>query len=93
MTEDSSLVEATVRLSRPGLSVPMPHFVIAELTQEAPKLEGQTPITLSMHGLVEEPRSSLAEEEGGTPMPTSGLLQVAERRRKYRASPGGAGAS
>lgn len=63
----------------------MPRFVIAELTQEG----GQTPITLSMHGLVEEPRSSLAEEEGGTPMPTSGLLQVAERRRKYRASPGG----
>ncbi|XP_058011244.1 dysbindin domain-containing protein 1 isoform X4 [Ahaetulla prasina] len=52
-----------------------------ELTQEASKLEGPTPITLSMHGLVEEPRSSPAEEEGGTPMPTSGLLQVAERRQ------------
>uniref|UniRef100_A0A8C5WTL8 Dysbindin domain-containing protein 1 n=1 Tax=Laticauda laticaudata TaxID=8630 RepID=A0A8C5WTL8_LATLA len=47
----------------------------------APKLEGKTPITLSMHGLVEEPQSCPAEEEGGTPIPTSGLLQVAERRQ------------
>ncbi|KAM3828982.1 dysbindin domain-containing protein 1 [Vipera latastei] len=52
-----------------------------ELTQEAPTLEAQTPITLSTHGRVEVPRSPPAEEEGGAPIPTAGLLQVAERRQ------------
>ncbi|XP_063169215.1 dysbindin domain-containing protein 1 [Candoia aspera] len=52
-----------------------------ELAQEALKPEGLAPVTLSLHGLAEEPHSSLAEEEGGIPVPTSGLLQVAERRQ------------
>uniref|UniRef100_A0A8C3XRM2 Dysbindin domain-containing protein 1 n=2 Tax=Chelydra serpentina TaxID=8475 RepID=A0A8C3XRM2_CHESE len=33
------------------------------------------------HGLVEEPPSPPAEEQGGIPIPSSGLLQVAERRQ------------
>ncbi|KAL7979686.1 hypothetical protein Chor_004844 [Crotalus horridus] len=59
----------------------MPRFVISELTQEAPTLEAQTHITLSTHGRAEAPRSPPAEEEGGAPVPTAGLLQVAERRQ------------
>ncbi|XP_074865076.1 dysbindin domain-containing protein 1 [Carettochelys insculpta] len=34
-----------------------------------------------VHGLVEEPPSPPAEEQGGIPIPSSGLLQVAERRQ------------
>ncbi|XP_039186955.1 dysbindin domain-containing protein 1 isoform X1 [Crotalus tigris] len=52
-----------------------------ELTQETPTLEAQTHITLSTHGRADAPRSPPAEEEGGAPVPTAGLLQVAERRQ------------
>ncbi|XP_062997480.1 dysbindin domain-containing protein 1 [Elgaria multicarinata webbii] len=49
--------------------------------KEAPKLERLAPLIVPIHGLVEEPHSPPAEEEGGIPIPTSGLLQVAERRQ------------
>ncbi|XP_060109853.1 dysbindin domain-containing protein 1 [Heteronotia binoei] len=47
------------------------------LTEEAQMPEQATPL----HGLVEEPPCPPAEEEGGIPIPTSGLLQVAECRQ------------
>ncbi|XP_054856558.1 dysbindin domain-containing protein 1 [Eublepharis macularius] len=51
------------------------------LTKEAQTLEQATPVIGPVHGLVEEPPSPPVEEEGGIPIPTSGLLQVAERRQ------------
>nr|XP_056718387.1 dysbindin domain-containing protein 1 [Euleptes europaea] len=51
------------------------------LTQAAQTPEQATPLIAPVHGVVEEPHSPPAEEEGGIPIPTSGLLQVAERRQ------------
>ncbi|KAH0619720.1 hypothetical protein JD844_000658 [Phrynosoma platyrhinos] len=55
--------------------------VFPELTKETPKPERPAPLIVPAHGLVEEPPSPTTEEEGGIPIPTSGLLQVAERRQ------------
>ncbi|XP_077166748.1 dysbindin domain-containing protein 1 isoform X2 [Paroedura picta] len=44
-------------------------------------LEQVTPLIAPVHGLVGEPHSPPAEEDGGITIPTSGLLQVAERRQ------------
>ncbi|KAJ7312182.1 hypothetical protein JRQ81_006542 [Phrynocephalus forsythii] len=53
-----------------------------ERIPEAQKLERPAPIILPIQGLVEEdPPSPPAEEEGGIPIPTAGLLQVTERRQ------------
>lgn len=60
----------------------MQPFVVSELIKGAQTPERLAPIIVPIHGLVEEPHSPPAEEEGGIPIPTSGLLQVAERRRK-----------
>ncbi|XP_033012949.1 dysbindin domain-containing protein 1 [Lacerta agilis] len=52
-----------------------------ELIKGAQTPERLAPLIVPIHGLVEEPHSPPAEEEGGIPIPTSGLLQVAERRQ------------
>ncbi|XP_072836753.2 dysbindin domain-containing protein 1 isoform X1 [Pogona vitticeps] len=53
-----------------------------ELMKEAQKPERPAPVILPIHGPVEEePSSPPAEEEGGIPIPTAGLLQVTERRQ------------
>ncbi|KAL8195123.1 UNVERIFIED_CONTAM: Dysbindin domain-containing protein 1 [Gekko kuhli] len=49
--------------------------------KEAPLPEQVAPFIAPVHGLVEEPPSPPTEEDGGIPIPTSGLLQVAERRQ------------
>ncbi|KAF7244658.1 Dysbindin domain-containing protein 1 [Varanus komodoensis] len=49
--------------------------------KEAPPLERPSPLIVPAHGLAEESHGPPAEEEGGIPIPTSGLLQVAERRQ------------
>ncbi|CAI5782307.1 domain-containing 1 [Podarcis lilfordi] len=59
----------------------MQSFVVSELIKGAQTPERLAPIIVPIHGLVEEPHSPPAEEEGGIPIPTSGLLQVAERRQ------------
>ncbi|KAM9122553.1 dysbindin domain-containing protein 1 [Pangshura tecta] len=50
-----------------------------ERVKEAQTLERAAGIPA--HGPVEEPPSPPAEEPGGIPIPSSGLLQVAERRQ------------
>ncbi|XP_050778265.1 dysbindin domain-containing protein 1 [Gopherus flavomarginatus] len=50
-----------------------------ERVREAQTLERAAGIPA--HGPVEEPPSPPAEEQGGIPIPSSGLLQVAERRQ------------
>uniref|UniRef100_A0ACB8EAV5 Dysbindin domain-containing protein 1 n=1 Tax=Sphaerodactylus townsendi TaxID=933632 RepID=A0ACB8EAV5_9SAUR len=55
-----------------------PHPVLAK---EAQTPEQGPPIITPVHGEVEERPSPPTEEEGGIPIPTSGLLQVAERRQ------------
>ncbi|XP_075795918.1 dysbindin domain-containing protein 1 [Pelodiscus sinensis] len=51
----------------------------AERVKEAQTLERAAGIPA--HGPLEEPPSPPAEEQGGIPIPSSGLLQVAERRQ------------
>uniref|UniRef100_A0A8D0BJM8 Dysbindin domain-containing protein 1 n=1 Tax=Salvator merianae TaxID=96440 RepID=A0A8D0BJM8_SALMN len=51
------------------------------LMKEVQMLERPAPLIVPVHGLAEEPRSPPVEEEGGIPIPASGLLQVAERRQ------------
>ncbi|XP_042336750.1 dysbindin domain-containing protein 1 isoform X2 [Sceloporus undulatus] len=52
-----------------------------KLAKEAPKTERPAPRIVPLQGFLEEPPSPTAEEAGGIPIPTSGLLQVAERRQ------------